>query len=107
MTVEVASLTERLRTVSATERLLLVVEALMCDEIAVANVALAALGTSVRLRASVNVQVTGQVASLDERLAADVASESLVFLKERKKRVRKHVTRLQLKQLNEIFEFRL
>lgn len=74
------SLAEALGAVRTRERLFLVVEALVRDEITVPDVTLAALRAPVRLSAAVDVQVPCQIASLDERLATYLAAESLIFL---------------------------
>lgn len=79
--VEVPSLGEALGAVRAAEGLLLVVEALVGDQVTVSDVALAAERAPVRFRARVHVQVTRQVAALDEALSALLAVEALILLR--------------------------
>lgn len=77
---KLTALAEAFRAVRAGEGLFLIVEALVGDQVGMAYIALSALRTSVRLRAAVDVQMTRQVAALDERLAADVAAKALILL---------------------------
>lgn len=79
------SLGEALGAVRAAKRLLFVVEALVGDQIAVADVALATEGAPVRFCARMHVQVSCEVAPLDEALAALLAVEPLVLLRKLRK----------------------
>ena len=63
---EITSLAKSFGTVGTSERLFLVVEPLMSHEVRVTDVSFATLGTSVWLRAPVDVQVTSEVTPLDE-----------------------------------------
>lgn len=62
------------------ERFFFVVEPLVSDQVAVPNVSFATLRTAMRLGASMNVQMAGQVTALNERLSANVTLESLILL---------------------------
>lgn len=80
MPVEVPSLGEALGAVRAPEGLLLVVESLVGDQVTMADVALAAERAPMRFRPRVHVEVSSQVAALNEALSALLAVEPLVLL---------------------------
>jgi len=79
------SLTETLGTVRTSERFLFVMEPLMSNQIRVTDVPFATLRTSMGFCTPMYVEVTGEVASLDEGLGTYFAAESLILLKSMEK----------------------